>query len=227
MDAENFLSKLREQAAVIKAAPYPFVLAVAIVGVGVWSIVNWGYSTVISSKNSQLEFADRQIADYKEKLGGASPDQAKARMEALEKEVGSLKQQVKPFVPRRLTDDQRRLITESARPGAGIRPEIRISDESGCPDCSQLAADFERALRDANWEVRNSFVMGPRQRPASGIGLVVQNPASLSAVENLLRTALHQAQIEVDLLQGPATVMVGPPGRTNGLELLLTTRGLK
>jgi|SRR5271166_716537 len=89
--ADDFIAKFAEQAAMIKATPYPFIMAVAIATAAVWVIVNYVYRTTILSKDAQLELANRQIADYKQKLDGASPDGAKARIDALEKEVANLK----------------------------------------------------------------------------------------------------------------------------------------
>ncbi|SRR5712692_259791 len=88
---DDIISKFAEQAAVIKAAPYPFILAIAVAVGVIWYIVNYAYSTVLTSKNAQLELADRQIADYKQKLGGASPDEAKAQIDALDKQVSDLR----------------------------------------------------------------------------------------------------------------------------------------
>jgi hypothetical protein len=81
------LVKLLEQWAVVTAAPIPFAIAVVVAGGLIWLAVGWSYSGVLASKNAQIELQDRQLADYKQKLDGASPDQAKAKIEALEKTI--------------------------------------------------------------------------------------------------------------------------------------------
>jgi hypothetical protein len=83
----EFFSKFFEDAAMIKAAPRPFILTIALVIGAVWWVVDYTYGTRLSSKNAQLELSDRQIADYKQKLSGASPDEAKARVADLEKKI--------------------------------------------------------------------------------------------------------------------------------------------
>ena len=55
-----------------------FVILVLMVG-AVWIVVNWSYSTVLASKNSEIELQDRQLADYREKLQGAT--RTKPRLE--------------------------------------------------------------------------------------------------------------------------------------------------
>ena len=73
--------EILEQFALISAAPIPFSLVtIAIVGI-VWVVENWSYNAVLSSKNSQIELLERQIADYKDKLSGATPNEAKARID--------------------------------------------------------------------------------------------------------------------------------------------------
>jgi hypothetical protein len=99
---DQFLTKLAEQAAVIRAAPYPFALAVLIVAGAIWFVVNYAYSAVLSSKNAQLELADRKISDYKEKLNGATPDQAAAAIAGLEKQVASLQKKEDERIKRSL-----------------------------------------------------------------------------------------------------------------------------
>jgi hypothetical protein len=73
----------------IWANPKTFALMTAVIITIVWLIVNYSYSTILSNKNSQIELQDRQLSDYKQKLDGASPDQAKAKIEALERTISA------------------------------------------------------------------------------------------------------------------------------------------
>jgi len=43
--------------------------------------------TLSSSKNAQIELLDRQLVDYRDKLKGASPDEARAKIDALESTI--------------------------------------------------------------------------------------------------------------------------------------------
>jgi hypothetical protein len=129
--------KILEQLAVVMTVPGPFVVAVLIVGGLIWLAVNWSYNSVIASKNGQIELLDRQVADYKSKLQGASPDEAKARIDALEARL-------KLIEPRRLAGEPRRKFASilSAEPKSSI---AIISEASG--DNLQLAADFAAVFR--------------------------------------------------------------------------------
>ena len=92
--AEEF-KKLVEQAAAVKAAPYPFLLAVLVVAGGIWLAVNWWYSSILASKNAELEWADRKLADYKEKQGTVTPS-ASAKPEISKPEVAPSKNYFPP-----------------------------------------------------------------------------------------------------------------------------------
>lgn len=71
----------------IIANPSTFAAILVLVVMIVWTIVNWSYRRVIASKNGQIELQDRQLADYREKLKGATPEEAKAKIDALEEKV--------------------------------------------------------------------------------------------------------------------------------------------
>jgi hypothetical protein len=63
--------------------PTFFIIVVLIIG-AVWWIMSWRYGDLLASKNGQIELQDRQLADYREKLKGASPEQAKDKIDSLE-----------------------------------------------------------------------------------------------------------------------------------------------
>ena len=51
----------------------------------IWTIVDRIYKIRIANKDGEISLLTRQRDDYEDKLGGASPDQAKAKIDALEK----------------------------------------------------------------------------------------------------------------------------------------------
>jgi hypothetical protein len=68
----------------IRANLPTFLVILVLITGAIWVVFNWSYGAILASKNSQIELQDRQLADYRQKLDGASPDQAKAKIEALE-----------------------------------------------------------------------------------------------------------------------------------------------
>src|SRR4051812_36245276 len=77
---------------IMSTAPVPFFMSLLVIGFAIWFAVNWSYSSVLASKNAQLELVDRQLGDYKQKLSGDSPEQAAKKISELEKQVLSLQQ---------------------------------------------------------------------------------------------------------------------------------------
>ena len=174
----------------------------------VWAVVHWFFKrdlaakdAQIAGKTAQIELQDRQIADYKEKLQGATPDQAKARIEELE---ARLEARLTRLEPRTLTIEQRRTLVETARiPPGQPRYGLVISHEGGCPDCPVYAAAFERALQDAGWHVINGMIMGPSQRPSTGVGPGGSRPSTAIIWKPLHCACLRAAGIDVELITLP------------------------
>jgi len=139
----------------------------------------------------------QQLAQYREKLGGASPDQAKAALDVLTEEVTALQARLKP---RRVSAAQQRAIADRLQVPAGAQYAIAIVQEGGCWDCPQYAADFDGAFRGiAGWSVSHRVIMGLAHRPAHGLAVVLADPAHPAAQESVLLQALQAAGIEVDV----------------------------
>jgi hypothetical protein len=76
--------------AVVTGAPVAFSLAVILAAAAIWWAISWAYKARLANAKSEISLRDAQIADYKEKLHGASPAEAKARMAALEAQLAAL-----------------------------------------------------------------------------------------------------------------------------------------
>lgn len=173
----------------IEANPATFIAIVVVIAFAEWVILRFWYGGRLSSKDAQIELQDRQLADYRDKLQGASPEEAKARIDALEKRLGQ-------FEPRRLTDNQRKILIERARVNDH---ELTIICEASS-DCMTYAAAFEAPLREAGWTVYNYQIPNPPQRPRTGIAVQVPDLNNLSKEAGLLRTALQAAQVDIELM---------------------------
>jgi hypothetical protein len=183
----------------IWANPKTFFLLTALIVAAAWLLMNFSYSTILANKNSQIELQDRQIAEYKSKLGGATPDQAKARIDDLEKRLTQLAIRVEP---RFLTPEQRGTVFKIAAVPPGSQNAITMVHEGGCVDCPGYAADFEEVLRSAGWSVGNGVVTGPARRPLLGLALRVSNVQNLTPQESSLKAALEAAKISFNLMDG-------------------------
>lgn len=192
----------------IKANPATFIAIFVAIVLVVWFIFKFSYSRVLASKNAQIELQDRQLADYRDKLHGASPQEAKARIDTLE-------ERLRQFEPRRLTDDQRKILIERAR--VYEHHELTIVVEASS-DCANYAAAFEATLREAGWVVHNWQIINPPQRPTTGIAVQVPDLNNLSKEAGLLRTALVAAHVDIELMHMSDFPQRGP------LQLLITAK---
>jgi hypothetical protein len=186
--------------------PTFFALAVLMFGAilgGVWWLMDWRYSSIISGRDAIIANKDSEIAlfkgqrdDYKDKLSGATPDQAKARIDALEARFAAVE-------PRRLTAEQRAALMARLSPPAGAVPTVSIVAEATA-DSPQLAADFASVFRSAGgWTIVEPIAMGIGNRPPSGIAISVPDLNHPTVAVATVASALKAAKIEFDLRQAP------------------------
>jgi hypothetical protein len=186
---EEFIKYILGEWRVIANSPVSYAVAVLVAAAIIWWIMTWGYGR-------EMSLLKQQVADYKDKLSGASPDQARARIDALEARLARVE-------PRRLTEEQRRILAANfvhAPKGA-----VRVSHEASCSDCNQYASDFIGAIQPLpNWKVSAGMFIGPGTRAVTGIGV---RAAQANSVADAVMTALRCAQISFDTL--PATPRPG------------------
>jgi hypothetical protein len=163
---------------------------------------------VIWSFRQETTLLRQQISEYRDKLGGASPDEAKTALDALADEVTALQARLKP---RRVNAYQQQIIADRLKVPSGAQYALSIVHEGGCWDCPQYAADFDGAVRSIpGWLVSNRVIMGLIQRPPHGLAVVVVDPLHPSAQESVLLQALQAAGIEFDLQGARSPLDKGP-----------------
>jgi hypothetical protein len=89
---DQFIKYVLDEMRVIGDAPVVFAGAVMVIAGAIWWAMSWRYSRIIRNR-------ERTIALYKNRLGGASPDEAKAKIDSLEGQIWTLKDRVWPKLP--------------------------------------------------------------------------------------------------------------------------------
>tara|TARA_A100001391_G_scaffold193140_1_gene168030 strand:+ start:299 stop:784 length:486 start_codon:yes stop_codon:yes gene_type:complete len=135
---------------------------------------------------------DDEILDYRRQLDGASPDEAKARIELLEAKIEEL-------MPRRILADQRTKIQTAL---AGTKCSISIGSDMACADAPALNSGISAAFRNAGWQVQNPSFMGLSNAPLSGIGVRCLDPTNPTDCETAVINALRAADIKFDVQTG-------------------------
>lgn len=189
----------------ISQAPFTFATGAILISGLAFLILRAFFEGRISTLEGRISLKDDQLADYKNKLSGATPDEAKQRLEKLEQQVVALS-------PRRLNDDNvRKLVSVLSESPA----TIEISQDMAAADARALAGDFIITFQRANWRISAPMVMGIGNPPPTGIALQVQNVRDLRPSELLVKRALENAGIDFDLqpnLHRPPTRPPMPEG---------------
>src|SRR4051812_48406351 len=112
---QPIIDHLDKQWAVISQAPTIFVIAAALIFGLAFAISKLlhghtisGHLASIASLEHRLKLKDDRIADYERKLEGATPDEAKARIQALEHRLEAL-------APRRLSEEDKKMLAQGAK----------------------------------------------------------------------------------------------------------------
>lgn len=203
--------KLLGQFAAVSAAPIPFAVAVLVASGLIWWALDWRYSSIVSNRDGEISLLKGQRDDYKDKLGGATPDQAKARIDALETRIALIE-------PRRLTTQQRASLASALRGSfQGDRRIDIVSETAG--DAPQLAADLSSVFREAGgWRIQEPTVMGLGNRPPLGVAVQFPDLTKPDADAVLVMNALRSAGLGFDIQQRPQMPGASP------VAVLVTTR---
>ncbi len=163
-----------------------FITLLVLMAVSIGGLMEWSYGgvvrnkdSIISNKDSEIAFLKSQRDDYKDKLSGASPAEAKARIDHLEARLAAIE-------PRRLTKEQRATLIAGLLIPIGDNPTITIATEPTA-DALQLVVE--------------SSVFGVGARPRSGIQIAVPDADNLPPAAVAVQRAFASANIPYDLVR--------------------------
>jgi len=175
---------------VILQAPVSFLVSVALVGVAIFLILKAFFKERISVLDARLSHAQELADDYKNKLQGATPDEAAGA-------IRELQDRVRAIEPRRLTNDQRQRMREVLGRLSGST--IEVVHDGACPDANGYSMAFAHLLGEMGWRVSTPMVIGPGMRPPSGLAIAIPDIKAQTEHARALAEALRAAKIEFDL----------------------------
>jgi hypothetical protein len=141
---EQFIQYVLGELRLIADAPLVFGAAVLFLGAIIWAALRWRYSSLIEHRN-------RIIALYKARLNGATPDQAKAKIDSLEGQVVSLKNREWPkLTPTAVTDFESVLASQGSHVVS-----VLLQDR----DAVFLARDLVDAFKRIGWKAKRDMSM--------------------------------------------------------------------
>lgn len=155
--------------------PTFFVILTLMIG-AVWVVFSFTYGAVLASKNGQIELQDRQLADFRDKLKGATPEQAREKIDALERTLRmTVGQKWEP-----LNHWQIATLTSKLREITKGRAQIMYENAMG----KDLAQSIFEAFKRAEW---NEAWLSPGS--GLGDGIVVGWSSRAVAVKEGLEAA--------------------------------------
>jgi len=141
---EQFVQYFLGEVRLIAEAPLVFGAAVLFLGAIIWVVLRWRYSAMIEHRN-------RIIALYKARLDGATPDQAKSKMDNLEGQVLSLKNREWPkLAPAVVTNFESILASQGPHVVS-----VLLQDR----DSVFLARDLVDAFKRIGWKAKRDTSM--------------------------------------------------------------------
>lgn len=163
---EQFIKYVLDEIRVIGDAPAVFGGAMLVIALAIWWILSWRYSGIIKNR-------ERTIALYKNRLGGASPDEAKAKIDSLEGQIWTLKDRIWPKLPPAAVADLENSLKT-------IEPPKQISIVPQDIDSAFLARDLVDAFTRIGWAAKQDTSMngipdGLSVWPDSELGRVVRD----------------------------------------------------
>lgn len=166
--------------AVIEQAPWVFVVGGAM-------CLGIGYAIASRLTSERLQLAEARVADYKEKLAGATPDEAKTTIAELQREVSALK----AIQPWRLSTAQ---VTQLSAAIAENPTGIRIIRDVGSSLLESVQVQLVTIFQNSGWTVHHGASMGKPKEPHATVTLCIPNDGQKTGEQ--IRGALRAADIE-------------------------------
>jgi hypothetical protein len=209
----DWTARVRQEMGAIGSAPIAFSVVVIAAGIVMWGVIQWSYGALLAGKNTEIAFLERRLADWREKMAGMSPDEAQARLHALETQVKTLQIRLEP---RTLTNDMRQALIDRARLRPGHQYTVSVLREADCSDCERFAAELVAALRETqSWTADVGVLAEKLARPRYGLAIRVADPLRPPPEAVRLQGALQSARIGFEMIGGGAGANV---------ELIVTER---
>ena len=178
---ESLIDRLAKEWAVVSQVPVSFAVAVCVVATFVWVALRWQYS-------ARLAHRDDEIAAYRRKLDGATPDEARANIAHLQDEVRALR----ALLPWTLSEDQVKSISSALNDKPTGIKIIRYIGSSGLEN---LQGQLVSIFGSHKWAVQHWATMGTPIEPHETFTLCVPRDANRNGVEQV-RSALKAAGIK-------------------------------
>jgi hypothetical protein len=189
----------------------------AAIGLGAYYFGSHNEHELVGLKDERISFLSDQLSAYKERLRGASPDQAAQQISLLENNLKKANDQIS-ILAKRVQDDEASSKALTSRLGA-LEPQlltltqlqsleqsievlaplsITIAVDTTCSECNKLEAQlFHSFVQQKGVAVSRAISFGGSDLAPSGIGLYFAQTMPATKQDQILK-AFHDANIPFD-----------------------------
>jgi hypothetical protein len=191
---------------VIKGAPVAFVTCVALSFLIAIIVISWHYGGIIEIQGEMINNQKERIDAARDNFADAQRQLAEIRSSptttpAIETLQQKLKEGVSKLTARRLSTEQKRLISNSLVLQNGTQYRLDILYPASCDECELFAGDFYHLVDELpGWTVNFGGGFGLTNRP-DGIVLTTKNIVNLTPTTKMMTQALNLAGIPFALEQ--------------------------
>jgi hypothetical protein len=154
--------------------------------------VRWSFQSVLDHRDAEIALLKTGLDSYKDKLNGATPAEARARIDELEAHVERLQDNARA---RHLTKSQVFTISQAL---SGTNFSIDIVQDWAARDAENFSSFLFNAFERGGWDPGNPSVTGDFNVP-TGLAVVVNNPLIRTEAEELVIRALTAAALRFDI----------------------------
>jgi hypothetical protein len=126
-----------------------------------------------------------------------TPQEAKQKLHELEKRVAELADGLKKVGPKRLSDEQKKLIISAISNSEGSH--VSIEKDGASPDAATLSSDLIDAFQRGGWQVSTPMILGLGNPPPSGVAVKVPEPQKRSLAQQAIVNAFEAADVAYDI----------------------------
>lgn len=185
------VERLQKEWPVIQQAPFSFTLiAIALLAL-TWAAASWLYRHQIGNLKERIGLKDDLITDYKRKLDGATPDEARERLDALEMLVGHLR-------PRELTQRQALIVAQNLDGYAGKTAGVGYAMNDRV--CERYAEQLKNILVQSGWAIKTTAILSSWGRGFPGLAVIARpddnSPALVALLAGLTEAGVAFVRID-------------------------------
>ena len=204
-EMSSIISELQREWGVISDAPWVSICFVSLIASILWAVFQFIYHNrfiskelVLSHKDAEIHLLERQLSDYREKLNGASPEEARRRVEELEARLRKISHHL---VPRELSTLQKEMIKRTFEEISDSPFSIFVTHEESCIDCARYAYSLALVIQSVpGWKVETGATTFASDPSSKGMAIWTKRKSAVNVNVSAILRCFREVKIEFDVV---------------------------